>query len=87
MPDCPVTITDHMDVFAVSARQRRLAHIPHEEVSFIVGHGVEAQIDGRRIRFGNRRFLQDDELISLARARAAKDIRGGRQVASLRGCR
>lgn len=51
------------------AEQRRLAHIPHEEVSFIVGHGVQANVEGRSIRFGSRHFLEDDEHISFAAAR------------------
>ncbi|MBI5011314.1 MAG: heavy metal translocating P-type ATPase [Methylocystis sp.] len=51
------------------AQQRRLAHIPHEAVNFIVGHGVEANVDGRRIRFGSRHYLEDDEHISFADAR------------------
>jgi heavy metal translocating P-type ATPase len=51
------------------AQERRLAHIPHEEVNFIVGHGVEAQVDGRCIRFGSRHFLEDDEHISFADSR------------------
>ncbi|MEF3365017.1 heavy metal translocating P-type ATPase [Methylocystis sp. 9N] len=51
------------------AEKRHLAHIPHEEVSFIVGHGVEARVEGRRIRFGSRHFLEDDERVSFAGAR------------------
>lgn len=51
------------------AEQRRLAHIPHEEVNFIVGHGVQANVEGRSIRFGSRHFLEDDEHISFAAAR------------------
>jgi P-type E1-E2 ATPase len=51
------------------AEQRRLAHIPHEEVSFIVGHGVQANVEGRNIRFGSRHFLEDDEHVSFAAAR------------------
>ncbi len=50
------------------AQQRRLAHVPHEEVSFIVGHGVEALVNGCLIRFGSRHFLEDDEQISFANA-------------------
>ncbi|MFG1394627.1 heavy metal translocating P-type ATPase [Xanthobacter agilis] len=52
------------------ARQRQLAHVPHEEVNFIVGHGVEAEVDGAVIRFGSRHYLEDDENISFARQRA-----------------
>ena len=52
------------------ARERHLAHIPHEEVSFIVGHGVEGVIGGETVRFGSRHFLEDDEHVSFARQRA-----------------
>ncbi|WP_238120863.1 MULTISPECIES: heavy metal translocating P-type ATPase [unclassified Xanthobacter] len=52
------------------ARQRKLAHVPHEEVNFIVGHGVEAEVGDDVIRFGSRHFLEDDENISFARQRA-----------------
>ncbi|MGQ3674507.1 heavy metal translocating P-type ATPase [Xanthobacter sp. TB0139] len=51
------------------ARERRLAHVPHEEVNFIVGHGVEGMIDGAMVRFGSRHFLEDDENISFAKER------------------
>ncbi|MGQ3672419.1 heavy metal translocating P-type ATPase [Xanthobacter sp. TB0136] len=46
------------------ARERHLAHIPHEEVNFIVGHGVEGVVQGEMIRFGSRRFLEEDEHVS-----------------------
>lgn len=52
------------------AREKHLAHVPHEEVNFIVGHGVEGEIEGEMIRFGSRHFLEDDENISFARERA-----------------
>ena len=52
------------------AREKHLAHIPHEEVSFIVGHGVEGTINGEVVRFGSRHFLEDDEHISFAAQRA-----------------
>ncbi len=52
------------------AKLRRLAHVPHEEVNFIVGHGVEAVVKGDLIRFGSRHFLEDDEKVSFARQRA-----------------
>ncbi|ACK51821.1 heavy metal translocating P-type ATPase [Methylocella silvestris BL2] len=56
------------------AQQRHLAHIPHEEVNFIVGHGVEGAVNGETVCFGSRHFLEDDEHISFApqRALAAK---------------
>lgn len=52
------------------ARERRLAHVPHEEVNFIVGHGVQAVVDGATVRFGSRHYLEDDEEISFAPQRA-----------------
>jgi manganese/zinc-transporting P-type ATPase C len=52
------------------ARKRRLAHIPHEEVNFIVGHGVEGVVCGSTVQFGSRHFLEDDEQISFAPQRA-----------------
>ncbi|MGI6246458.1 MAG: heavy metal translocating P-type ATPase [Pseudochelatococcus sp.] len=52
------------------ARARRLAHVDHQEVNFIVGHGVEGAIGGDVVRFGSRHYLEDDEHISFARQRA-----------------
>lgn len=52
------------------AHKRRLAHIPHEEVNFIVGHGVEGVVGGSTVQFGSRHFLEDDEQISFAEQRA-----------------
>ncbi|WP_395698108.1 heavy metal translocating P-type ATPase [Methylocella sp.] len=52
------------------ARRRRLAHIPHEEVNFIVGHGVEGEIADGAVIFGSRHFLEDDENVSFAPQRA-----------------
>ncbi len=46
------------------AREKHLAHIPHEEVNFIVGHGVEGLVQGEMIRFGSRKFLENDEHVS-----------------------
>lgn len=52
------------------AQARHLAHVAHEEVNFIVGHGVEGRIGGNVIRFGSRHFLEDDEHVSFAAERA-----------------
>ena len=48
------------------ARRRHLAHITHEEVDFIIGHGVASQVGGRRIRIGSRHYLEEDEGVSFA---------------------
>lgn len=52
------------------ARARHLAHVAHEEVHFIVGHGVEAMVAGEPVRFGSRRYLEADGRASFARQRA-----------------
>jgi len=52
------------------AHQRHLAHIPHEEVNFIVGHGVQGNVEGDLITFGSRHFLEDDEKVSFAAQRS-----------------
>ncbi|MFS8037170.1 heavy metal translocating P-type ATPase [Xanthobacter sp. AM11] len=52
------------------AAERHLAHVPHEDVNFIVGHGVEGHVHGDLIRFGSRHYLEDDENVSFARERA-----------------
>lgn len=52
------------------AREYHLAHVAHDEVKFIVGHGVEARIGKDHVQFGSERFLEDDEKISFAAQRA-----------------
>lgn len=46
------------------ASQRKLAHISHEEVDFIVGHGIASTVDGRVIRLGSRHYLEEHEGVS-----------------------
>lgn len=46
------------------ASQRHLAHISHEEVDFIVGHGVASTVEGRVIRLGSRHYLEEHEGVS-----------------------
>lgn len=43
------------------ARRRQVAHITHEEVDFIIGHGVASRVGGQVIRLGSRHYLEDDE--------------------------
>merc|ERR1712065_68029 len=35
----------------------------HEEVEFIVAHGVKTEVDGKSVVIGSRHFLEDDEKI------------------------
>lgn len=42
-------------------------HIHHDEVEFIVAHGVKTQMHGKEVVIGSRHFLEDDEGISFAK--------------------
>ena len=44
----------------------RQHHFHHQEVEFVVAHGVASVIDGRRIVVGSRHFIEDDEGIDTA---------------------
>jgi len=46
-------------------------HFDHQEVEFIVAHGVASVIEGKRIVVGSRHFLEDDEAIDFAPHRDA----------------
>ncbi|MCQ8130881.1 heavy metal translocating P-type ATPase, partial [Methylomonas rivi] len=43
----------------------RHQHFQHQEVEFVVAHGVASVIDGQRIVVGSRHFIEDDEGIAL----------------------
>ncbi len=46
-----------------AARKKEFVHIHHDEVEFIVAHGVATEVDGKRVVIGSRHFLEDDEKI------------------------
>lgn len=48
------------------ASRRRLAHMSHEEVDFIVGHGVASTVNGKIIRLGSRHYLEEHEGVSFS---------------------
>ncbi|MGX2985391.1 heavy metal translocating P-type ATPase [Helicobacter sp. 23-1048] len=48
-----------------AARERKFNHIHHDEVTFIVAHGVKSQINGKEVLIGNRHFLEDDEGVDM----------------------
>jgi heavy metal translocating P-type ATPase len=48
------------------AHERRLAHIDHEAVDFVIGHGLSTSVDGRSIRIGSRHYLEEHEGIDFA---------------------
>ena len=46
-----------------AAKQRGFVHMHHEEVEFIVAHGVKTEVNGKSVVIGSRHFLEDDEKI------------------------
>lgn len=47
-----------------AAKERGFVHMHHEEVEFIVAHGVKTLINGKEAIIGSRHFLEEDEGIS-----------------------
>jgi len=54
-------------------RRRGLGHINHEEVDFMVGHGLTSRVDGSEISLGSRHFLEDHLDVDLQPWRADLD--------------
>lgn len=50
-----------------AAKEKGFVHTHHEEVRFIVAHGVKTSVDGKDVIIGSRHFLEEDEHISFAR--------------------
>lgn len=48
-----------------AAKEQKFNHIHHDEVTFIVAHGVKSQINGKKVLMGNRHFLEDDEGVDM----------------------
>ncbi|WP_096701916.1 heavy metal translocating P-type ATPase [Magnetospirillum sp. 15-1] len=46
-----------------AARATHNRHFDHQEVQFIVAHGVASVVDGKRIVVGSRHFIEEDEAI------------------------
>lgn len=44
-----------------AAREIGFSHIHHDEVEFIVAHGVKTHVKGKEVIIGSRHFLEDDE--------------------------
>ncbi|QKF58786.1 heavy metal translocating P-type ATPase [Aliarcobacter lanthieri] len=49
-----------------AAKERGFVHMHHEEVQFIVAHGVKTEVDGKSVIIGSRHFLEDDEKIDFS---------------------
>ena len=48
------------------ARRQQLEHIEHEDVDYLVAHGLTTQIDGRDVVIGSRHFLEAHQNILFA---------------------
>ncbi|XPV69525.1 MAG: heavy metal translocating P-type ATPase [Halarcobacter sp.] len=49
-----------------AAKDNGFVHMHHEEVEFIVAHGVKTQMGGKSVIIGSRHFLEDDEKIDFS---------------------
>ncbi|WP_418185248.1 heavy metal translocating P-type ATPase [Aliarcobacter vitoriensis] len=52
-----------------AAKERGFVHMHHEEVEFIVAHGVKTEVDGKSVIIGSRHFLEDDEKIDFSKCK------------------
>ncbi|RXJ60570.1 heavy metal translocating P-type ATPase [Candidatus Marinarcus aquaticus] len=50
-----------------AAREKGFVHMHHEEVEFIVAHGVKTIVNGKEVVIGSRHFLEDDENIDFSK--------------------
>lgn len=57
-----------------AARQRGFHHIHHEEVEFIVAHGVKTTVKGKEVIIGSRHFLEDDEMVDFKAYKDRLDV-------------
>lgn len=65
-----------------AAKQRGFVHMHHEEVEFIVAHGVKTEVKGKSVIIGSRHFLEDDEKIDFAehKDKIENSLRDGRTL-------
>ncbi len=64
------------DAVVKQARREHLGHIEHEDVDYLVAHGLTTHAEGRCVVIGSRHFLEAHRNISFAThlARATADI-------------
>ncbi|WP_420838111.1 heavy metal translocating P-type ATPase [Campylobacter anatolicus] len=62
-----------------AAKERGFHHIHHDEVEFIVAHGVKTFMNGKEVVIGSRHFLEDDEMIDFSSHNDTinKSLKGG----------
>ncbi|MFC3061608.1 heavy metal translocating P-type ATPase [Paenirhodobacter populi] len=62
-----------MAVVEAARATGRNKHFDHQEVEFIVAHGVASMMEGKRIVVGSRHFVEDDEGIDCSAQRGMID--------------
>jgi len=50
-----------------AAKEKGFVHMHHEEVEFIVAHGVKTIVEGNEVIIGSRHFLEEDEGIDFSK--------------------
>lgn len=56
-----------------AARERSFVHTHHDEVTFIVAHGVKSEVNSKMVVIGSKHFLEDDEKINFSEHQAMID--------------
>ncbi len=54
------------DAIVQEAQRKQLTHVHHDEVDFIVAHGLISEVDGARVVVGSRHFLEEHEQVPYA---------------------
>jgi len=54
------------EAIVTAAKSKGFVHMHHEEVEFIVAHGVKTVVNKKEVVIGSRHFLEDDEKIDFS---------------------
>lgn len=65
-----------------AAKEKGFVHMHHEEVEFIVAHGVKTEVEGKQVIIGSRHFLEDDENIDFSehKDKIANSLKNGKTL-------
>ena len=65
-----------------AAKEKGFVHMHHEEVEFIVAHGVKTTVKNKEVVIGSRHFLEDDEKIDFSKYedKIAKCLQDGKTM-------
>ncbi len=54
------------DAVVKQARKHAFQHIEHEDVNYLVAHGLTTQVNGQKVVIGSRHFLEEHQQVSFA---------------------